>query len=159
MARAIGLIVRGLRIASGKARDPRFPKGTIALQLPHFRAAIPGFDALLDAPLHLGTLNIAFPGRRVRVGRPEHLVRNVRWSRRAGMENFYLSPCVVEVRGIRRRGLIYIPDPATKPRGLPVGVYAEVLTSHVPRLRYGMAVRLFHTPGAVRLERVYRKRR
>ena len=159
MAKAVGRVTRGLRVASGRAHDRRFPQGTIAPQLPHFRAAITGFDGLFDGPLHLGTLNVAFPGKRILVGHPEYFVARVRWSRRASVENFYLSPCMLVVRGSQQRGLIYIPDPATKPRGLPVGHYAEILTSRVTRARYGMAVTLFYSHQAIRLIPQHRRRR
>lgn len=144
-------MVRGYRLASGLGRAARFPHGTLAPQLPLFRAAIPGFDGLFDGPVHRGTLNLAFPGRRVLVRAPALVVPAVRWSRRHHPETFLLDPCAIRVRGRTHRGLLYIPDPATKTRGIPTDRVVEVLTVRLPRLRYGLAVELRYDPAAIAL--------
>jgi hypothetical protein len=149
-AEARGRIVRGLRSASGASR--RMRRGTIALQLPHFRALLPEFDAWFDGPLHRGTLNVAVPGRSVEVRQPSIRVPDVRWERDTA-ENFYLSPCVLRFSGKDYRGLIYIPDPETKPGGLPVGRVLEVLTSRVPFIRYGSPVTIAYDAAAIGLVR------
>lgn len=144
-----GRIVPGMQAASGGSRRPK--RGTIALQLPFFRAAIPEFDAFFDRPPRIGTLNIAFRGREIRVLAPDHHLKAIRWEHRAAPENFYLSPCRLRFAGRDYRGLLYIPDPATKPGGLPTGHVVEILTERVPMIRYGAPVTLRFDAGAIRL--------
>lgn len=144
-----GRIVPGLRAASGRSRGSL--PGTIALQLPHFRVSLPGFDRFFDGPVHRGTLNVAISGRAVEVGDPPIHLTDVAWEI---VENFYLAPCVLGFRGDDYRGLIYIPDPATKPDGLPTGHVIEVLTSRIPFIRYGSRVELTFERGAIALPRI-----
>lgn len=127
-------------------------RGTIGLQLRHFRARVPGFDSFFDGPPFPATLNVRLPGRRVRVGRPAFHLIDIGWERR-GSESFYLSPCTLRYSGRDHRGLLYIPDPATKPHGLPVAEVLEVLTSRVPFIRYGAPVSLSYPADAVELFR------
>ena len=143
-----GRIVRGLQAASGRSRLMR--RGTIALQLPHFRAMVPGFDRFFDGTPHAATLNVEVPGRRIEVARPALRVPDVRWERNM-VENFYLQPCSLRFSGRDYRGMVYIPDPATKPAGLPVGHVLEVMTRKVPFIRYGSPVSLTFDEAAVRL--------
>jgi hypothetical protein len=137
MMQVRGRIVRGLRAASGQSRIMR--RGTIALQLPHFRAIIPEFDSFFDGRLHGGTLNVEVPRRSVRVEAPPIRVSDITWER-GTTENFYLSPCILRFSGKDYRGLLYIPDPVTKPAGLPVGNVLEILTINIPFIHYGSPV-------------------
>ena len=147
-AQARGRVVRGLRSASGASR--RLRRGTIALQLPHFRALLPELDFFFDGRLHLGTLNVAVPGRAVELRQPAIQLPDVRWER-GTTENFYLSPCVLRFSGKDHRGLIYVPDPETKPVGMPVGQVLEVLTTRIPFIRYGSPVTVAYDDAAIGL--------
>ena len=42
-----GKIVKGHGVASGRARDPRFPEGTLALQWPIFEIITPYYKLIL----------------------------------------------------------------------------------------------------------------
>ena len=143
-----GRIVRGLRAASGASRVMR--RGTIKLQLPHFRATLPEFDEFFDGRLGPGTLNVEVRHRRVRVLKPAIHLTGIRWERGA-FESFYLSPCTLRYSGKAYRGLLYIPDPETKPDGLPVGNVLEVLTTRVPFIRYGSPVQVDYDSTAIEL--------
>jgi hypothetical protein len=68
-------------------------------------------------------------------------------------ENFFLSPCILRFSGKDHRGLIYIPDPETKPAGLPVGQVLEILTTKVRFIHYGSPVRVSFDAGAVNIVR------
>lgn len=149
MAMAAGRIVRGTRSASGRSRGPR--RGTIALQLPFFRKAIADFDRFFDRVPRVGTLNIAFRGKGIEVRHPEIKLTAIRWEPGQPPENFYLSPCRLDYAGSSYRGLLYIPDPATKPRGMATGHIVEVLTQRVPMIRYGARVRLHFATEAIAL--------
>lgn len=139
-AESAGIIVRGHRVASGACGDPRFPLGSIAAQLPYFRAQVPSFEAYLGGPAHAGTINLGFRGRRVALGRAELVVSQVAWTDCFPPENFFLSRAELEANGRVHRVFLYVPDPATKPDhpAAPDGV--ELLAQFIPDLAYGDSV-------------------
>ena len=150
--RATGEVVAGHRVASGAGGDPRFPRGTIVPQLPFLRAAIPGFDAHLGAPPFPGTINLRFDGRTVTILRPELRVPAVRWTEQFPPENFLLSRCRLERRGVALPAFLYIPDPATKPDHYQPGSVVELLCGLVAGLAYGETVELLYAPAAISID-------
>lgn len=54
MAQIQGTVIQGYGVASGKARDSRFPDGTIAMQKPFFQKL--GLDL---TGFYLGTINLS----------------------------------------------------------------------------------------------------
>ena len=141
-----GVVVRGHRVASGQAHDPRFPGGTIAMQAPLFRAG--GLDL---SPYHAGTLNVSIVPRRYAVVRPKHTFRNVRWSAREPAEDFSFFDCRVLYEGTRRDGLVYYPHPETKPEHIQPPDVLEVLTGFIEGVRYGDAVVLELDPAQIQV--------
>lgn len=110
--RVFGRVVVGHGVASGRAGDPRFPDGTLALQWPTFAAVD---DLPLDG-LHRATLNVATRPARVRVVAPWWTVRDVRWHPDVPAEDFSFVPCRAAVgAGASADGLVYWPHPETKP--------------------------------------------
>ncbi len=131
--------------------DDRFPDGTIRPQLPFFRAALPIFDSYFDAPVFPATLNLAVDGCAIRIGKPTHFLPDIKWTDRFPPESFYLSPCAIIVADRRYRGLLYIPDAATKPDHVQPANVVEVLSAHIPALRYGDAVQLVYALDAIEI--------
>ena len=133
-----GIVVRGHRVASGEAGDPRFPRGTIAAQLPVFRAR--GVDLSDHAgPIHPATLNVRLSGR-VRLRRPEITLHDVRWSDQVPAETFHLSRGTVVAHGMRHKAWLYMPDRATKPDHHQPPDIVELLAGWIPAFAYGTAV-------------------
>lgn len=129
-------VVRGYGVASGAGAGAPYPEGTIRLQRPYFLER--GLDLSGYYP---GTLNLRV-GRRLRLTRPRYRFSGVRWTDRHGPENFSFSPCLVEYRGVRYRGLIYVPHPSTKPEHYQDPDVVEVIAHWIGDIASGATVRL-----------------
>jgi hypothetical protein len=142
-------VVRGHGVASGASADPRFPEGTIRLQLPLFQQRGLDVEEYIGPGLVVGTLNLSLEPRVYEIGRPEFSFPGIAWTSHFPAENFYLSPARVHFRGRGHRALLYIPDPATKPDHVqPPGVI-EVLAERVAGALPGSRVELEYDPAAI----------
>ncbi len=65
MAIVKGTVVKGHRVASEESRDPRYPHGTIAMQVPKFMQL--GLDLL---GFHKGTVNVSVSPLQFKVIKP-----------------------------------------------------------------------------------------
>ena len=131
-------VVQGHRVASGENGDPRFPGGTIRMQLPFFKAR--GLDL---SRFHPATVNVDIAPCAYRVVAPRHTFRQVAWHPTAPAEDFAFID--VEVLGLGPEpvtGFIYYPHPETKPCHFQKASVLELLLPFVPSLRYGMRVQL-----------------
>ncbi|ARA94665.1 hypothetical protein AWN76_016895 [Rhodothermaceae bacterium RA] len=141
--RVPGLVVRGHGVASGRKNDPRFPGGTLRMQLPHFRAR--GLDL---SAYYRGTINVCIAPHRYVVRRPRCTFRHVRWHPTEPAEDFSFFDTRLETAdGRRYPGLIYYPHPETKPEHVQPPDVLEVLTVFIPGLRYGDPVHLETDPA------------
>lgn len=138
-----GRIVAGHQVASGRAADSPYPRGTIAMQIPHFQAR--GLDLSQMFP---ATLNVSIAPYVPRLSQPEITFAQVKWSPPHPAETFSFSPCQLEAQGQRYSGWIYYPHPETKPAHFQDPSTLEVLAPQIPTLAYGDAVRLFLSPQA-----------
>jgi len=138
-----GVVVRGHGVASGAGGDPRFPRGTVAVQLPLLQAGVPELADWLGGAPFAGTINVALAGVAVTSGVPDATVADLRWTEHFAPETFFLSRAAMVHAGVERRAWLYIPDPATKPPDHPplAGV-VELLARRVPGLAYGDPVTL-----------------
>ena len=131
-------IVRGHQVASGLNGDPRFPGGTVRMQLPHFAAR--GLDL---TPFYPGTLNVTIAPRHYRVIRPRHTFRAVQWHPTEPAEDFSFF----DVRLLRADphpvpGLIYYPHPDTKPEHFQQPDVLELLLPFVDGLAVATEIAL-----------------
>lgn len=127
-----GTVKRGYGVASGCGGDPRFPRGTIRLQVPHFRRR--GLD-LSDC--HPGTINLDIAPRRFVPHRPDYRFESVRWSAEVPAETFSFPSCVIS-HGMRRvQGWVYYPHPETKPEHFHDASTVELLAPWLAGLHCG----------------------
>jgi hypothetical protein len=132
------VIVPGHRVASGTNGNPRFPGGTIRMQLPHFRAR--GLD--LDA-FYPGTLNVSIAPRRFRVLSPRQTVPALKWHPEDPPEDFSFFDVTVHRTGTPPvSGLIYHPHPETKPTHFQTPDVLELLLPWTEGLAYGTRLEL-----------------
>lgn len=137
--RVFGRVVQGHGVASGRARDPRFPDGTLALQWPHFRALD---DLPLDG-LHRATLNVATAPSHVAVTAPAWTLRGVAWHPEVPAEDFSFVPCRAMVgSGRPAEGLLYHPHPGTKPDHHQPPDVLELLLPRLAGVHRGAVVRV-----------------
>lgn len=131
-------IVRGHRVASGLNGDPRFPGGTLRMQLPHFRAR--GLDL---GGYFAGTLNISIAPLRYRVIGPRLTLRAVKWHPTEPAEDFsFFDVRLVRAGGTGVEGLIYFPHPDTKPAHFQAPEVLELLLPFTAGLDYGAEIEI-----------------
>lgn len=131
-------IVPGHRVASGGNRDPRFPGGTIRMQLPHFREL--GVDLSV---YHPGTINISIAPLRYEVIEPRWTLRAVKWHPTEPVEDFSFFDVEVLVKDEAvAKGLIYYPHPDTKPEHFQRADVLELLLPFIEGLEYGAVLQL-----------------
>lgn len=137
-----GVVVRGHRVASGLARDPRFPRGTIAAQAPVFRALGVDLSPFLPATLNVDVSPWSFsPGPRATT------LRLVKWHPDAPPETFSFADARLEWKGRTVRAAVYWPHPETKPEHFQPPGIVEVLAEPLEGLEYGDQVALRAAPG------------
>lgn len=134
-----GTIVRGHRVASGQANDPRFPHGTLHLQVPVFAQL--GLDLSSYYP---GTLNVSIAPQQYIVVQPKVTFRQVQWAPGYPPEDFSFFDCCVGREGEKKllQGLVYYPHPETKPEHFQDLHTLEILAPLIPGVSYGESVML-----------------
>ena len=83
-----GIVNKGHGVASGKARDPRFPQGTITMQIPYFAEL-----GLKLEQYHSATINLAISPHQYKIINPKYTFRNVKWSAENPAEDFSFLDC------------------------------------------------------------------
>jgi hypothetical protein len=146
-----GVVIPGHRIASGTSEtDRRFPRGSIAMQAPHFKRQGLDLTAYFGGDFFTGTLNVSIEPQIWEIVKPEYTMRAVRWTDLQPAENFFLSPAALAYRGQSYRAMLYIPDPATKPTHFNPPYIVDVLAVPISGIGYGSEVELSYNSAAVR---------
>lgn len=130
-------VVRGYGIASGKNFDARFPKGTIAMQLPFLK------DRGLDlSSFHLGTLNIDITPSCYKFIKASFCFEKVKWSNDLPPETFSFYPCKISLpdQDFRVSSLVYWPHPSTKPEFNQKEGVLEILAPRLRSVSYGSKI-------------------
>jgi len=130
-----GRIVPGHQVASQPSEH--YPLGTIALQLPFFKAC--GLDL---SAYHRATLNVSISPQVFKLVQPQFTFRNVNWTIHHPPEDFSFSRCRIKYRDAQYDGWIYYPHPETKQRHFQNLSLVEVIAPLIPNLAYGDAVEL-----------------
>jgi hypothetical protein len=141
-------IVEGHRVASGLNGNPRFPGGTMRMQLPFFKAL--GLDL---SAYHPGTLNVSIAPLTCRVVKPKLTFRNLKWHPVEPAEDFsFFDVTLHRDDAPPVRGLIYFPHPDTKPEHFQKPDVLELLLPLTAGLTYGTRIRLEVPPGQMIFE-------
>ena len=139
--RVHGAVVRGHGVASGRSGDRRFPGGTIAMQIPHFRAL--GLDLAGFFP---GTINVDVSPWSFRPGPAARRFERVAWHPTMPAETFSFARVTLVRHGVRHAALVYWPHPETKPEHFqPAGV-VEILAPRIDGIEPGDAVAIESDP-------------
>ena len=78
------VVQQGHGVASGKANDVRYPKGTLHAQFDLFRTK--GLDL---SPYFLGTVNVDISPYHFKIKKPKYFFEDINWSAFIPPENFY----------------------------------------------------------------------
>lgn len=141
-----GVVVRGHRVASGLAPDSPYPRGTIEMQIPFFRAL--GLDL---SPYFPATLNVSIAPLTFQMRAPEHTFHHVAWTDRHPPEHFSFSRCRVAFNKHFYDGWVYYPHPETKQRHFQNPSLLEIIAPRIPDLDYGAEVIVFIKPQEITL--------
>lgn len=134
----LATIVPGHRVASGQNGNPRFPGGTIQMQLPFFRAL--GLDL---GRFHSATLNVSIAPLSYHLIKPRHTYPAVKWHPIEPAEDFSFFDVILHrAGGSPVPGFIYHPHPDTKPAHFQKPDVLELLLPWTEGLAYGQAVHL-----------------
>lgn len=131
------VVCQGHGVASGKAKDPRYPDGTLKAQCEHFLQK--GLDL---NQYFLGTINLDIAPYIFKIKKPKHFLENVNWSKYIPPENFYFFDVSLQFKGSTYKGLIYMPDPTTKAEHFQNPTILELLLPKIEGLKYGDVVML-----------------
>ncbi|NYF97739.1 hypothetical protein [Janibacter cremeus] len=140
--RAKGVVVAGHGVASGRASDSPFARGTIALQAPHFAAR--GLDL---TPFVMATVNRPrgawdpdLAPYRLQPLIPWWTFPDVEWTQVHGPETFSFLECRVRRNEKEHEGLVHLPHPETKPMHQQPSTVVELLLPPLPDLAVGEAL-------------------
>ncbi len=127
-----GIVVPGYGVASGASGDPRFPDGTLGLQVPLFRRL--GLD-LTDC--FAGTINVDISPKEFSIARADFRFESVAWSPDSPCETFSFCRCRLFHKEHQHRAWIYYPHSETKPEHFHSRSLLEILAPPVIGLNYG----------------------
>ncbi len=140
-----GQIVKGHGVASGRAGDPRFPEGTLALQWPIFEK-----NGLNLNGYYRATINISVFPLKPNPINPTHTFKNVKWHADCPAEDFSFFEVSLSV-GLSKcvTGLIYWPHPETKPEHFQDPSVIEVTAPKIDEVSSNDSVRLWVDPRTI----------
>ena len=144
--RISGMVTRGHQVASGQGGDPRYPIGTLGLQLPLFNAAgvpVDGFFA--------GTINVSIAPKRYRILEVPFQLESVCWTDQHPPEDFFFWKCELVHNGSTHSALIYMPSPETKQEHFQQDSILEILAQPISNLEYGDRVEIKLPDGQIEL--------
>jgi hypothetical protein len=139
-----GTVVPGYRVASGPSKD--YPYGTLEKQFPLFKDL--GLDLQRFYP---GTLNVSIAPYVFEMVAPAITFRQVTWTDLHPPEDFSFSACTVRFKGGIYAGYVYYPHPETKQRHFESASLLEIISVHIPDIRYGDGVEVELNPDEVRV--------
>ncbi|MEM9945787.1 MAG: hypothetical protein AAF810_06950 [Cyanobacteria bacterium P01_D01_bin.36] len=140
-----GVIVPGHRVASGQATESPYPKGTIEMQTPHFRAL--GVDL---SGFYPGTLNVSIAPHHFELF-PSRTLHLVKWSPHHSAESFSFASVHLHWRQQSFEGLIYYPRPETKINHFQDPSVIELLMPFISGIMYDDAVILTARSGELKI--------
>lgn len=135
MAYVHGKLIPGHGIASGVSKDPRFPNGSLEMQIPYFKKL--GLDL---GAYFAGTLNIDIAPCGYTAIEPAYHFSQIQWTPLLPPENFYFFDATLIHQGNKHVGLIYMPDPETKKEHFQKETVLELIMPHISDLGLGAKV-------------------
>lgn len=141
-----GKVQPGHQVASGKAEDSPYEKGTLEMQLPYFQNL--GLDL---GSFYLGTLNISIAPHSFKMLAPKYTFPHVKWHPDYAAETFSFSPCQLTYRNISYEALIYYPHPETKIGHFQADSILEAIAPPIPEIDYGDCLILAINPQEINI--------
>ena len=130
-----GIVVKGHQAASGMAKNPLYPEGTLVPQFPFFNR--------LGIPLKSffpGTINIDISPKLFSMHGWDYEARQINWSPYISPEDFLFSRCELLHQQQAYDAMVYYPTPETKEEHFQSASLVEILAEKVEDLQYGNSV-------------------
>lgn len=132
IASVLGTVKPGHQVASGRAKNSPYERGTIEMQLPFFR------DLGLDlSHFFWGTLNISLAPHTYKLIQPQYTFPLIKWHPDYNAETFSFSPCDLVYQDVTYPAFIYYPHPETKLGHFQDDSILEAIAPQIPRIKYG----------------------
>lgn len=146
MDKFIFSVMKGHRVASGMANDPRFIQGTITTQIPYFKTL--GLDLSGYYP---GTLNAKFACTEVALKHFDYQFTQVKWHKSMAAESFNFCRCQIINRNKTYKALIYQPVALTKTEHFHPKNQLELIAPLITNVKYGDRLIILTPKGALLL--------
>ena len=142
-----GVLQHGHGVASGANSESPYPKGSISIQSPFFKAL--GLDL---SCYWQGTINLSFKPLEIVLQNPDITFENMYWTDLHPPETF--SFWNIKLRSIDNHninGLIYYPHPETKARHWQSSSVLEILAPRMTNLGEGSPLQVKASEGCLQL--------
>ncbi|NMP32343.1 hypothetical protein HII17_12295 [Thalassotalea sp. M1531] len=130
-------IIPGFQVASGKAENSPYPKGTIALQAPYFKDQGINLDGF-----YKGTINAEFNCDVITIDKYDYKVDQLTWCQGVAPETFIFISCKVQFKEKHYPAFIYHPIGETKIGHLQPQNCLEIVAPFINGLEYGSQAKL-----------------
>ena len=142
----MGIVRSGHQVASGQAENSPYERGTLEMQLTHFR------DLGLDlGGFYLATINLSIAPYTWDLLQPKYTFPQVKWHPDFPAETFSFADCILKDGSHSYRGLVYYPHPETKIGHFQDPSIVEIIAPHVAHLKYGDRLSLKLNPQEIKL--------
>lgn len=138
------VVIPGHRVASGQAEDSPYPMGTIAMQVPYFKAQ--GLDL---SAFHSATLNLSISPHQFSIIKPDYEFKQVAWAEGFPCEDFSFIKCEIMYHQVWYKGYVYYPHPETKIDHFQDESTLEIIAEYIEGLCYENRVRLRIKPDQI----------
>jgi hypothetical protein len=139
-----GTVIAGHGVASGRAANSPYPQGSIAMQMPFFKAM--GLDLGDCWP---GTLNVSIAPHTWELLRADHRFERLEWTQLHPPETFSFVRVQLVWRKQQTAAWLYRPHPETKAAHHQAPSVMEIIAPRLDGLEYGDAVGLEFATGVV----------
>ena len=142
-----GVLQHGHGVASGANSESPYPKGSMSIQSPFFKAL--GLDL---SCYWQGTINLSFKPLEIVLRNPDYIFENMYWTDLHPPETF--SFWNIKIRSFDDHdidGLIYYPHPETKSRHWQSSSVLEILAPRMANLGEGSPLQVKANQGCLQL--------
>jgi hypothetical protein len=141
-----GVVVRGHGVASGQAVGSPYPQGSVAMQMPFFKAR--GLDL---GDCWAGTVNVSIAPHTWALLQADHCFERLAWTHLHPPETFSFARLQMLWRAKSIGAWLYYPHPETKAAHHQNASVMEIIAPRMDGLAYGDAVALQYAAGALRI--------
>lgn len=135
MTTLAGIVMPGHGIASGRAANSPYPQGSVAMQMPFFKAL--GLDL---SAYHVGTVNISIAPLQWTLVQADYCFEKLAWTHLHPPETFSFVRCTLVHHGRAYSSWVYKPHPETKAAHFQSDSIIEVIAPRIDTLGYGDSV-------------------